>query len=253
MASGDFISAPVFPGDEDKTIAAAMAHYGILFGLVANLVHIPILFLAGDSVARSLVLPFAVIAGLLLNHRFLQLGYVRSSSAVFLVVAWALLAGANYHRGRGGGPRVSRPTSSSSSARVSSSVGGGRSSPPGVSSLLGVVFMVLEQEGRLPPLQVNNTPARHAILLSATFFIVAAILSIMVRRLRATIADGQTGTARPAAGRAAAGATPGRPRGDGPGAHADPRADERRVAQGGRRPPPRRGSAAAGEGVHRPR
>jgi signal transduction histidine kinase/ActR/RegA family two-component response regulator len=185
-----FFSTPVFPGDEEKTIAAAMAHYGILFGLVANIIHVPMLILAGDSTARSLFLSSTMIAGLLLNHLFLQRGYVRSSSAVFVVVAWVVLAGANFTAGG-----VSAPGFAIHVVFVIcvGFIFGGRWAffAAGCSTLLGVLFMILEQRGSLPPLQVNNTPARHIIIQSATLFTVAAILAIMVNRMLAIIAAGR--------------------------------------------------------------
>ena len=245
-----FLSAPVFAGDEEKTVTATMVHYGILFGLVANLITIPMLILAGDSAARIFLLMSLVLPGLLLNHYFLQRGYVRSSSAVLLVVAWALLAGANSTAGGVEAPGFSlhvvfiicvgfhlRGSVGVPRGRVQQRPGGAVHG----SGATGAVAAPAGEQHRGPP--------RHSAVVD--FF----------RRRRNPDDHGEpdAGDHRRREARAARAAGDGaktralqlRPGGDGPGADGDPRADERRAAQGGRRPPPRRSRAASGEGLHR--
>jgi PAS domain S-box-containing protein len=181
------LSPPVFPGDEDKTIAAAMAHYGILFGLIANVIHIPMLILAGDPAGRSVLLPSVMIAALLANHAVLRRGFVRAASACFILVGWVLLAAANYTAGGVMAPGFMIHVVFVICAGF---VFGGRWAflAAAGSSLLGLLFVNLEQRGLLPASQVHNTPARHAIVFASSLLIVAAILAVMVNRMRAIIA-----------------------------------------------------------------
>jgi PAS domain S-box-containing protein len=182
--------APVFPGDDDKTIAASMVHYGILFGLCANFLNIPALILAGDPSQRILVTSTLLITALLLNLFFLKRGYVRGSGVVFLMLAWLALATINATAGGIRAPGFS--------IHIVFIICVGfifarhwAFAAAGLSAGLGAVFVALESRGLLPPLQVHNTPGRYWFIYTANFFIVAAILTMMVTRLRRSITEGR--------------------------------------------------------------
>jgi hypothetical protein len=42
-----------------------------------------------------------------------------------------------------------------------------------ISTSLGAIFLFLENQGLLPPAQVNNTPERYWLIYTANFFIIA--------------------------------------------------------------------------------
>lgn len=184
-----FFSSPVFPGDSDKSIAASMVHHGILFGLLANILNIPALLLAGDPPGRILATSVLLIFALLLNLLFLRRGHVRGAGGIFLALAWLALAFINYTAGGVRAPGFSIHI-------VFIICVGFISGKPwaflaaALSTALGVFFLFLENTGRLPPSQVQNTPERYWLIFTANFFIVAAILTMMVTRLRRSIAEG---------------------------------------------------------------
>jgi PAS domain S-box-containing protein len=168
-------------------MAAGMLHYGILFGLIANLAQLPVLLLAGDPPARVLATSTLTIGMLLANAFFLRRGYVRASAVAFLAVGWLVLSAANLTAGGVEAPGYAIQVVFVICAGF---IFGGRSAfvAATASALVGLAFALLEVTGRLPVSRVANTPARHWLVLASTFFVVAAILTLMVNRLRATIA-----------------------------------------------------------------
>jgi len=185
-----FFSTSAFPGDEDKTLAASMVYYGILFGLCANLFNIPALILAGDPPARILLTSTVLICALLLNLFFLKRGHIRGAGAGFLLLAWVGLAAVNATAGGVRAPGFS--------IHIVFIICVGfifakrwAFAAAALSGSLGAVFVSLENNGLLPPLQVHNTPARFWLIYTANFFIVAAILTLTVNRLRHSIAAGR--------------------------------------------------------------
>ena len=183
-------SPPVFPGDDDKTLAASMVHHGIVFGLCANLFNIPALIFAGDPPQRILVTSTALIFALLLNLFFLRRGHVRGSGMIFLTLAWLALSLINYTAGGVKAPGFS--------IHIVFIICAGfifgkkwAFAAAALSSSLGAYFVSLEQRGLLPPSQVHNTAVRYGLIYAANFFITAAILTMMVNRLRRSIAEGR--------------------------------------------------------------
>ncbi len=183
-------TAPVFPDDDDKTIAASMVHHGIVFGLVANLINIPALILAGDPPQRILATSPLLVCGLLLNLYFLRRGYVRSSGVAFLSLAWVALAAINY---TAGGVRAPGFSIHIVFIICVGFIFGKRWALLGatLSTSLGAVFLFLEHRGLLPPPQVQNTSGRYFLIYAANFFIIATILTMMVNRLRRSISEGR--------------------------------------------------------------
>jgi signal transduction histidine kinase len=185
-----FFSAPVFLDDPDRTISAAMVHYGIMFGLMANILNIPALLLAGDPLVRILTTSVVLISALLLNLVFLRRGSIRAAGVFFLSLAWVSLAAVNYTAGG-----VRAPGFSSHIVLIIC-VGfmlGKRWAylAAALGTALGAGFVFLESRGLLPPPQVQNASGRYLFISAANFFIVAAILTIMVNRLRTAIAAGR--------------------------------------------------------------
>jgi PAS domain S-box-containing protein len=185
-----FFSSPVFPGDDDKTLAASMVHHGIIFGLIANLFNIPALILAGDPPRRILVTSAILVLTLFLNLYFLRKGYVRSSGATFLTLAWVALAFINYTAGGVAAPGFSIHVVFIICVGF---IFGRRWAFLGaaLSTVLGAWFVSLAQRGLLPLPAVHNTPGRYWLIHAANFFIIAAILTMMVNRLRRSIAEGR--------------------------------------------------------------
>ena len=185
-----FFSSPVFPDDADRTIAASMVHHGVIFGLVANIVTIPALLLAGDPPERFLVTSTPLILALLLNLFFLRRGYVRSSGVVFLSLAWVALAFINYTAGG-----VKAPGFSIHIVFIIcvGFIFGKQWAflAAALSTSLGALFVILEVRGLLPPPQVHNTSGRYWLIYASNFFIIAAILTMMVNRLRRSISEGR--------------------------------------------------------------
>ena len=185
-----FFSAPVFPGDADKTIAASMVHYGITFGLVAIVLNVPALILAGDPPVRILASTTVLILALLTNRYLLGRGFVYGAGALFLSLAWVALAAVNY---TAGGVRAPGYALHIVLIICVGFIFGGRWAflPAALSTALGVCFALLESRGLLPPPQVHNVSDRYLFIIAADFFIIAAILTIMVNQLRIAIAEGR--------------------------------------------------------------
>jgi PAS domain S-box-containing protein len=185
-----FLSAPVFPGDADKTIAASMVHYGIMFGVLANLLNVPAMALAGDPLLRILTSSTILIGALLLNLLFLKRGHVSGSGVFFLAAAWISLAAINFTAGGVKAPGF--PIHIVFIICVGFIFGRSWAFfAAALSTSLGVLFVVLESRGLLPPPQVHNVSARYLSIAASNFFIVAAILTMMVNRLRRAIAEGR--------------------------------------------------------------
>jgi signal transduction histidine kinase len=183
-------SPPMFPGDEDKTTTASMVHYGIMFGLLANFLNIPALILARDPPGRILTTSALLIFALLLNLHFLRRGHVRGASGIFLALAWLALALVNYTAGG-----VMAPGFSIHIVFIicTGFIFGKQWAflAAALSTLLGALFLSLGNRGLLPPPQVQNTPERYWLIIAANFFIIAAILTLMVSRLRRSVAAGR--------------------------------------------------------------
>jgi len=184
------LSPPVFAGDEDKTTAAAMIHYGILFGLLANLLAIPPMILQHDPWWRIVLIGVGLLGAIFLHTFLLRRGYVRTSGVAFGIFAWMALS---YINSTAGG--VLAPGFSTHVILIIS-IGfilGGRAAfvTAAASTLLGLVFVGLQKQGLLPTPQVNNTPERYWILISTNFVAAAGIMSLMVRRFTRIIAEGR--------------------------------------------------------------
>ncbi|MHB8835259.1 MAG: two-component system sensor histidine kinase NtrB [Candidatus Methylomirabilia bacterium] len=184
------LSPPVFPGEEEKTTAAVMIHYAILFGLLANLLAIPTMVLAGDPWTRIVVTSGGLLAALFLHALLLRRGYVRSSAAAFGFLAWAALSFINFTAGGVLAPGFSTHVIFIISIGF---IFGGRGAfiAAAASTLLGLAFVRLQQLGHLPASQVSNTPERYWFLISMNFVAAAGILNLMVRGFKATIAEGR--------------------------------------------------------------
>jgi PAS domain S-box-containing protein len=181
-------SAPVFPEDLDKTIAADMVRYGIIFGVIANLLIIPAILLSGDKTGRIVQTAGITIVTLLVNLYFLKRGYVRSAATFFLLVAWAVLLRANY---TAGGVRAPGYVIQIIFIICLSFIHGraGALLAATASSLAGIVFFALEQQHRLPLPLVSTASSRYLLVNVTNFFVVAIILSLMVNRLRTSLAE----------------------------------------------------------------
>jgi len=184
------LAPPDFPGDADKTIAGSMLHYGIVFGLLSNVIIIPALLMSGDPPARILLTAALTIGFLLANAFFLRRGHVRAPAAVFLAFGWLILAAANLTAGGLEAPGFSIQVVFIICVGF---VFGGRGAfvAAALSTLLATAFAFLEVTGRLPAPSVANTPLRFWFIFSANFLMVATILALMVNRLRAAIAEGR--------------------------------------------------------------
>lgn len=184
------LSPPVFEGDEDKTTAAVMVHYSILFGLLANLVAIPTLVLAGDPWWRIALCGGGLLGAIFLHALLLRRGYVLSSAVAFGIIAWLALSSINLTAGGVQAPGFS------THVILIICVGfifGGRGAfvAAAASTLLGLAFVGLQKHGLLPTPQVSNTPERYWFVIAMNFIAAAGILNLMVRRFRATIAEGR--------------------------------------------------------------
>jgi signal transduction histidine kinase len=185
-----FFSAPEYPADTDKTIASSMVLYAIVFGLVAIVLNVPAMLLAGDPPARILATTAALTAALLLNRYLLGRGHIRGAGVLFITLAWIALAAVNYTAGGAKAPGFSTHV-------VLVICGGfilGRGGAfvlAALSTSLGVCFIYLESRGLLPTPAVHNTSGRYLAMAAANLFIIATILTIMVSRLRSAIAAGK--------------------------------------------------------------
>lgn len=184
------LAPPVFSGDEDRTAAAAMIHYGILFGLLANTMAIPPMLLSGDPWWRIALIEAGLLGTLLLHALILRRGYVRISAVAFGVFAWLALS---YINSTAGG--VEAPGYSTHVILIIciGFILGGRAAfiTAAASTLLGLGFVWLQRRGLLPAPHVDNTPVRYWFLISTNFIAAAGIMTLMVRRLRKTIAEGR--------------------------------------------------------------